>query len=82
MIPLGNGSMLKIILNLNKKDRLFLQDSYALLPKSLDVLTKDFNVMHSKQNFMPDGKENDYDYLHKLYQDNDPLFHKYLKMTA
>jgi len=42
MIPLGNGSMLKIILNLNKKDRLFLQDSYALLPKSLDVLTKDF----------------------------------------
>jgi len=55
-------------------------DSVALLRFSLDDLTKNFNVVHKKLNFM-DKQENerDYEYLYGLYKENDKRFHKYLQ---
>lgn len=51
-------------------------DSLCLLPYSLDKLTRDFNVPHKKQ--IKEIKE-DYDLLYRMYKNDDPTFHKYLK---
>jgi len=55
-------------------------DSVSLLRFKLDDLTKDFDVVHKKLNFM-DKKtdERDYEYLYRLYKQDDKRFHDYLK---
>jgi len=60
-------------------DVIKLCDSVGLLRFRLDDLTKDFDVLHKKLNFM-DKQENerDYEYLYRLYKENDERFHDYL----
>ncbi len=66
--------------NRNNRNQTVFADSYALLKFSLDRLTKDFNVMHKKINFMDkQEQERDYDYLYRLYKENDNRFYEYLK---
>lgn len=55
-------------------------DSVGLLRFKLDDLTKDFNVIHKKLNFMDKKtKERDYEYLYRLYKEKDKRFYDYLK---
>lgn len=55
-------------------------DSIGLLKFGLDALTKDFDVKHKKLNFMDKkGSERDYEYLYRLYKEDDIRFHDYLR---
>ena len=55
-------------------------DSIGLLKFGLDALTKDFDVQHKKLNFMDKkGTERDYEYLYRLFKENDVRFHDYLR---
>lgn len=63
----------------NHRNKTSFNDSYALLKFSLDDLTKNFNVIHKKINFMNNNKKRDYEFLYELYKNNDKRFFEYLK---
>ena len=80
--------LLKVYLNIytNEKGKithsnvLKFADSVSLLRFKLDDLTKNFDVEHKKLNFMDKkSDERDYEYLYRLFKENDKRFHDYLK---
>lgn len=80
--------LLKLYTNLYRNDEGYIThsnviqfvDSISLLKFGLDALTKDFDVEHKKLNFM-DKKvtERDYEYLYRLFKEDDVRFHDYLR---